>query len=224
MQRNGNPQAVDQFSSLARHLLTRYDVPTFLDEVWFLSNPSSGRTGYTIAEVFARAGHQVTLISGPTALNPPDGVALVSVISTVDLRDAVTQHAANADVIIMAAAPVDFRPAGRQPGKMKKTDDKMVVELVRNPDILKEIAQNKGGRILIGFALEATDLRSNALRKLKQKHLDLIVGNSPSAFGGDRTSVEILGPDGVVDILDDVSKEELAGRLLDLVESLSGGR
>ena len=205
-------------------LVTAGPTREHFDEVWFLSNPSSGRTGYVIAEVFAQAGHQVTLVSGPTALVPPEGVQLVSVISTVELHDAVTQHAATADVIIMAAAPIDFRPAERRPGKMKKTDDKMLVELVRNPDILKGIGRNKGARILIGFALEAADLRSNALRKLTEKNLDLIVANSPSAFGGDRTSVEILGPDGVVDILDDVSKEELAGRLLDLVGTLSGGR
>ena len=205
-------------------LVTAGPTREYFDEVWFLSNPSSGRTGFAIARVFADAGHDVTLVSGPTCLSAPVGVKFVPVTSTCELRDAVTQHVADAEVVIMAAAPVDYRPACPQAGKMKKTADKMLVELVRNPDILKGIGRNKGARILIGFALEAADLRSNALRKLTEKHLDLIVANSPSAFGGDRTSVEILGPGGVVDILDDVSKEELAGRLLDLVGNLSGGR
>ncbi len=200
-------------------LVTAGPTREYFDEVWFLSNPSSGRTGFAIARVFAEAGHDVTLISGPTFLSAPAGVEFVPVTSTVELRDAVTQHLADAEVVIMSAAPVDYRPACPQTGKMKKTADKMLVELVRNPDILKETGQNKGGRILIGFALEATDLRSNARRKLNEKNLDFIVVNSPSAFGGDRTSVEILDHDGVADTLSDVSKEELARRLLELVNA-----
>jgi phosphopantothenoylcysteine decarboxylase / phosphopantothenate---cysteine ligase len=205
-------------------LVTAGPTREHFDDVWFLSNPSSGRTGYTIAGAFALAGHEVTLISGPTTLKAPSGVKLVSVISADDMRQSVTQHIGSAEVVIMAAAPVDYRPAGRQAGKMKKSGAEMVVKLVKNPDILKEIGENKGGRILVGFALEATDLRSNALKKLKEKNLDLIVGNSPAAFAGERTSVEVFGPEGVVEILTDVTKEELAGRLLVLVEKLKRSR
>lgn len=194
------------------------------DEVWFLSNPSSGRMGYAIAEAFARGGHRVTLVSGPSGLEAPEGVKVVRVVTTGDMHQAVTQHLAAAEVVVMAAAPVDYRPAHRQPGKMKKSGSEMLVKLVRNPDILMEIGQQKGGRILVGFALEATDVRSNALKKLEEKNLDLIVANSPAAFAGERTSVEVLGREGVVEVLEDVTKEELAERLLGMVETLAGRR
>jgi len=205
-------------------LVTAGPTREYFDDVWFLSNPSSGRMGYVIADKFARAGHRVTLITGPTPLTPPAGVGVVSVISTEDMSRAVTQHVTLADVVIMAAAPVDYRPVRRQPGKVKKSDAEMLVKLERNPDILKGIGLDKGGRILVGFALEAADLRSNALKKLKEKNLDLIVANAPSAFAGERTSVELLGRDGVVEVLSDVSKEQLAERLLVRVETLAGGR
>jgi len=200
-------------------LITAGPTREYIDQVWFLSNPSSGRTGYALAGVFAEAGHDVTLISGPTSLAAPAGVRLVGVTSTEEMLSAVTQHVAAAEVVIMSAAPVDYRPVHRKAGKMKKSADKMLVELVRNPDILEQIGQDKGGRVLVGFALETDEVRSRALQKLKQKNLDLIVANTPSAFGGDRTSVEILGRDGVVDTLNDVTKEELGRRLLRLVEA-----
>lgn len=205
-------------------LVTAGATREYFDDVWFMSNPSSGRMGYIIAETFAQAGHGVTLISGPTELSAPKGVSVVRVTSTEELRQAVTQHIATARVMVMAAAPVDYRPAERVSGKMKKSGEEMLVKLVRNPDILKEIGQSKGGRILVGFALEATDLRRNALKKLREKNLDLIVANSPSAFGGERTSVEVLSRQGVLEILNDVSKKQLAGRLLDLVETLARRR
>lgn len=205
-------------------LVTAGPTREHLDEVWFLSNPSSGRMGYAIAQAFAKAGHHVTLISGPTGLATPHGATVVRVTSTEEMRRAVTQHVAAAEVVVMAAAPVDYRPAERQVGKMKKTGEEMLVKFVRNPDILREIGQNKGGRILVGFALEATDVRSNALKKLREKNLDLIVANSPASFAGERTSVEVLGRDGVVEVLNDVSKEQLAERLLGLVETLARSR
>ncbi len=205
-------------------LVTAGPTREHLDDVWFLSNPSSGLMGYVIAEVFARAGHAVTLVSGPTALAVPAGVEVVRVTSTEEMRDAVTQHFAAAEVVVMAAAPVDYRPEVRRAGKMKKSTEEIVVRLVRNPDILKGIGEKKGGRILIGFAMESANLRSNALKKLKEKNLDLIVANAPSAFGGQRTSVEVLGPEGVVEVLENVSKEDLAGRLLDRVKTLVRSR
>ena len=196
-------------------LVTAGPTREYFDEVWFLSNPSSGRMGFEVARVFAEKGHTVTLISGPTGLTSPEGV---------EMRDAVLQHLAHKEVVVMAAAPVDYRPLRPQVGKMKKSGDKMVMELVRNPDILKEIGQDKGGRIHVGFALETTNLRTEAVRKLSEKNLDFIVANTPAAFAGDRTSVEILGRDGVVDVLVDVSKRELAHRLLELVEETATTR
>ena len=107
---------------------------------------------------------------------------------------------------------------------MKKTADNMVMELVRNPDILQEIGQRKGGRIHVGFALEATDARQHALDKLKAKNLDFIVANSPASFAADRTSVDIIGRDGSVQTLTDVTKHELARRLLRIVTQTAGSR
>ena len=177
-------------------LITAGPTREYLDDVRFISNPSSGKMGFEFARVFQRAGHRVRLISGPVSLAPPKGIPCTSVTSTRDMKTAVDREFPWCDCLVMTAAPSDYRPARRQRGKIKKTEEKRVMELVRNPDILKGVSRRKGNRITVGFALESARLKQNALGKLTAKKLDLIVANRPDSFGADRVSVTLFGSDG----------------------------
>lgn len=200
-----------------------------LDPVRFLSNHSSGKMGYAIARAARDKGARVVLISGPVGLAAPRQVALVKVSSADEMRQAVLQHAEAADVIIKAAAVADYRPSARSEHKTKKGgNERMVIELERNPDILAELGRAKGSRILVGFAAETDDLLANARQKLEGKNLDMIVANDiteeGAGFDGDTNIVRLLTPDGKVESLPQMSKEEVASVLLDRVASLLSGR
>lgn len=200
-----------------------------LDPVRFLSNHSSGKMGYAIARAARDKGARVILISGPVGLTAPRQIALVRVTSADEMRQAVLQHAEAADVIIKAAAVADYRPVVRAERKTKKGgNERMVIELERNPDILAELGRAKGSRILVGFAAETDDLLANARQKLEGKNLDLIVANDiteeGAGFDGDTNIVRLLTPDGKVESLPQMSKEAVASVLLDKVASLLSGR
>ena len=203
-----------------RVLVTAGPTWEFIDEVRYIGSPSSARMGFAVAEVFAEAGHTVQLVTGPTHLEAPSGVECVRVVSAIEMREAVTRRLEAAEVLVMAAAVSDYRPRERVAGKRKRTGDKWVLELIENPDILKEAGHAKGDRVLVGFALESDSPRRGALEKLKAKQLDLIVVNAPSAFGADVTSVDIIDRAEQTTTLTNVTKRQVAEHLLHRVEEL----
>lgn len=178
-------------------LITAGPTREFFDPVRFLSNPSTGKMGYAIAEAAQKLGHQVTLISGPTQLTPPQVQKFEKTVSARDMYKAVMKHAPTMDVIIMTAAVSDYRPAKMFPNKVKKTGDKMLLEFVPNPDILATLGKKKRkGQVLVGFAAETQNLIPNALDKMKRKNLDYIVVNnvksSKTGFETDQNEVVII--------------------------------
>jgi len=195
-----------------------------IDPVRFLSNRSSGRMGYRLAEAARDRGARVILVSGPTRLAPPWGVELVPVRSVEEMRRAVLAHVERASVVIAAAAVSDYRPAARASAKLKKSGEGLLLELVRAPDILEELGRDKGQRLLVGFAAETEDLLVNARAKLERKNLDLVVANDVSGedtgFEVDTNAGHILRRDGTRAEVPPVSKRAMADRLLDEVVAL----
>jgi phosphopantothenoylcysteine decarboxylase/phosphopantothenate--cysteine ligase len=195
-----------------------------LDPVRFISNYSSGKMGYAIAEEARRRGAEVTLVSGPTQLTPPCGVDLAPVETAQEMFEAVVGRYDQMDVVIKAAAVADFRPRQKSIQKLKKQTTQPNLELERTPDILSYLGEHKSRQILVGFALESEDLLENAAIKLKQKNLDMIVANDltdPEAgFEVDTNLVTLLYSSGETIKLPILSKKELAGILLDKVAAL----
>lgn len=196
-----------------------------IDPVRFLSNYSSGKMGYAIAEAASHRGARVVLVSGPVNLPEPHGVETIQVASAMEMHQAVMAEAEHADIIIKAAAVADFRPTTCCEQKVKKgSSETMMVELQRNPDILAELGEKKGSRILIGFAAETEELLKNAREKLTRKNLDMIVANDVTqegaGFDGDTNIVRFLSADGSVEELPEMSKVLVAETLLDRVSAL----
>ncbi len=196
-----------------------------LDPVRFLSNYSSGKMGYAIARAARNRGARVILVSGPVSLTEPAGVETVHVVSAQEMYRAVMEKAVQADVIIKAAAVADFRPVRRGEQKTKKGPaEAMTVELQRNPDILAELGRQKGHRILVGFAAETEELLKHAREKLTGKNLDMIVANDVTqegaGFDGDTNIVRLLTADGKIEELPQMSKDLVAGLLLDRITAL----
>jgi phosphopantothenoylcysteine decarboxylase/phosphopantothenate--cysteine ligase len=205
-----------------------------LDPVRFLGNRSSGKQGYAFARAAVARGAEVTLITANVSLPDPAGAELVRVSTTEELRKAVLAAADGADVVVMAAAPADFRPAAVAPTKIKKADDGSAptIDLVRNPDIAAELGARKpSGQVLVAFAAETAETGdaaaiASARAKLVRKRADLIVLNLVGVdrvFGADRNSATVLGPHGVVAELGEQTKEDLADAVLSLVISADQG-
>ncbi|MGA8768219.1 MAG: bifunctional phosphopantothenoylcysteine decarboxylase/phosphopantothenate--cysteine ligase CoaBC [Candidatus Acidiferrales bacterium] len=196
-----------------------------LDPVRFLSNRSSGKMGYALAEAAARRGAHVVLVSGPTDLSAPEGVDWVPVRSTEEMRHAVHERAAEANVVIMAAAVADYRPAAAQSHKLKRGDAGLTLELEPTPDILAELGrdaiQQRGQRVLVGFAAETDNLAENARGKLARKGADMIVANDVTqegaGFDTDTNIVTIFLRDGREFPLPKLTKFEVANHILDRV-------
>jgi len=205
-------------------LVTAGPTREYLDDVRFLTNASSGKMGFAIAGAAARAGHTVTLIAGPVVLASPPGVRREDVVSAEEMRNCVLHHFENCDALVMTAAVCDYRPAKRHPGKIKKDAAELVVRFLRNPDILGEIGARKGNKILIGFALEAQAGEHNALLKLRQKNLDAVVLNGPQAMAADRSTATIIQRNGHKTVLPEMPKEEIAGHIVTLLETLASER
>ncbi len=207
-----------------RVLVTAGPTQEPLDPVRFITNHSSGKMGFALAQAARRRGADVTLVSGPVSLEAPPGVEVVPVQDARSMRDAVMSRLAGADVIIKAAAVSDYRPSETSLSKIKKSDETLTVTLERNPDILASVGEEKGNRILVGFAMETEDLVENAQRKLVSKNLDLIVANDLSepgaGFRHDTNAVRILDRDGGVETLPLMDKKEVADRVLDRVAAL----
>ena len=196
-----------------------------IDPVRYLTNKSSGKMGYAIAAAAARRGAEVTLISGPVALEKPDGVTRVFIESTIDLYREMEARCEAQDVIIQAAAPADYRPEHVAEQKIKKTgDEPFDVHLVQNPDVAAMVGQHKRpGQILVGFAAETQNLSENAGKKLLKKNLDFIVGNDvtrPGAGFDVYTNIVTFYDAKGETALPQLLKSEVADRILDHVKEL----
>lgn len=200
-----------------------------IDPVRFVSNHSSGRMGVALASSAWRRGANVSLVAGPLSIEPPTGPELVSVETTEEMAHAVEALISKADVLIMAAAPADFRPAKVAGSKIKKGKSAPVLELENTTDILRAtISKRRKKAIIVGFALETDDIVANARKKLADKMLDLIVLNDatePGAgFGVDTNRVTLIDRAGAEEVLPLLSKAEVADAILDRVERLANGR
>ena len=193
-----------------------------IDPVRYVGNRSSGKMGFAMAEAARDRGAEVTLITGPTALEGPPGIEVIQVQTALQMRDAVKKATAQADVLIMAAAPADFRPATVAKNKIKKeSTPQLSLQLVPNPDILSEV---QGDIVKVGFAAETEDLVKNATAKLKRKSLHLIVANNiteaHSGFGTDTNKVTLIDSQGKIEALPLLPKSEVADKVLDKVVNL----
>lgn len=228
-------QVLDRKSDLEgkRVVVTAGGTQEPIDPVRLICNRSSGRMGYALAEAARERGAKVILITAPTTLYAPDGVEVLQVQTALQMREAVLKAVPEADVLIMAAAVADYRPATAAKSKLKKEEfPLMQLELIRNPDIIGEV---KGNLIKVGFAAESENMVQNATIKLKNKGLNLIVANNiteaGSGFGVDTNKVALVDSKGKVEDLPLLPKSEVAHKILDKVAALlaaaeasSGGR
>jgi phosphopantothenoylcysteine decarboxylase/phosphopantothenate--cysteine ligase len=194
----------------------------YLDPVRFVSNPSSGRMGYAVAEAARDRGAEVVLVSGPTCLKAPWGVEVVRVESALEMRQAILERYPWAKAVVMAAAVADYRPAEVLKDKEPKAEAEKTIRLVPNPDILKELGERKEGRVLVGFAMETASGLERAQEKLRRKNLDLIalnwVNREGVGFGSPENEVVLIARDGRVLELPRMEKRQVAHRILDLVK------
>ncbi len=179
-----------------RVLITAGPTREYLDDVRYLSNGSSGRMGYAIAQAALQHGWQVVLVSGPVELSAPPGCEFHPVITTAQMKDACERLFPTCDGVIATAAVCDYKPVQRVTGKMKKIGGPITVEMIETDDVLAELGKTKGNRWVLGFALEAQNPRENALQKLRRKNCNWIVLNSPEAIGSEENSVELISSSG----------------------------
>ena len=201
-----------------RVLITAGPTRETLDPVRYITNRSSGKMGYALAKQAYLWGAEVTLISGPTSLRPFPGIKRINIESAREMHDIVLKNYEDQDVIIKAAAVADYRPKNSAEHKIKKQPGALMLELERNPDILADLGQKKGNRILIGFAAETNNVLEYAAEKAKRKNLDFIVANDltqPGAgFGVDTNIISLVFPDGRIMSLPQMDKEEVAREIL----------
>jgi phosphopantothenoylcysteine decarboxylase/phosphopantothenate--cysteine ligase len=205
-------------------LVTAGPTQEAIDPVRFISNRSSGKMGYAIANAAAQRGASVVLVSGPVAIPPPANVELVSVHTAEEMRAAVMQHLGAATIVIKNAAVADYHVSDIPKQKLKKTATRLSLELDPTPDILAELGQKKGDRLLIGFAAETDNLLDEARRKMTTKNCDMLVANQVNregvGFEADRNEVDIVTRDGRVIHAGPADKSEIAERILDQVATL----
>lgn len=202
-----------------RVLVTAGPTEESLDPVRFLTNHSTGKMGYAMAENALARGAGVTLVTGPVSIPAPAGAEVIRVRSALEMREAVLSRAAKADLVVMAAAVADYRPEAVSADKIKKSDGEMTLPLVRNPDILKELGQTKRpGQLLCGFSMETRDLVENSAKKLTAKHCDLIAANNlrteGAGFGTETNVMTLLTREGAEE-LPLLPKGEVAARIFD---------
>ena len=205
-----------------RVLITAGPTREAFDPIRFVSNASTGATGIAIAREAALRGAEVTLLLGPTLLEPPSGVTTHRFTTAQELLDLALAHGARAELVIASAAVADWRPAHRAESKLKKTDDDLVVEMLRNPDVLAAIAERYDDAFLVGFAAETEEHEAHAREKLERKGLQAIVVNDvrgERGFGVGENALTLLWKDGRKE-LGTAQKAELAARLLDAIEEL----
>ena len=196
-----------------------------IDPMRYITNRSTGKMGYSIAKEAIERGADVTLITGPTNLTPPQNLKkLVKIESAKDMYEAVLANLDENDVVIKSAAVADYKPKNYSNKKIKKSDDDLVIELDRNKDIAQEIGKIKNNKILVGFAAETNDLIENASLKIKKKNLDFIVANDltkeGAGFGVDTNIVKIIDKEGNITEYPKIKKEEVANIILDKIKEL----
>ena len=163
-----------------RFLVTAGPTREPIDPVRYISNRSSGKMGYAIAQAVLEAGHEVTLISGPVNLDPPGSAHLISILTSDEMYDVVHQHARECDVLVMCAAVADYKPANVSARKIKKRNESLRLDLIPTRDILASLPKQDRGFLVVGFAAETNDLEKNAQKKLREKNCDIIVANDVS--------------------------------------------
>lgn len=195
----------------------------YLDPVRFISNPSSGKMGYAVAEAARDRGAEVTLISGHTALADPYGMQTERVESADEMLRALSAHLGEADTLVMTAAVADWRAVDIPQEKQSKMGERQTLDLIRTPDILSELAPHKGNRVFVGFAMETQQGVERAADKARRKGLDFICLNYPkregSAFGGDDNQITLVMPTGEAETWPRMSKRAVADAILDRVQS-----
>ncbi|NLB59783.1 MAG: hypothetical protein GX806_01700 [Lentisphaerae bacterium] len=209
-----------------RILITAGPTREPIDPVRFISNRSSGKMGYAVARAALRQGHETVLISGPVALPPPEQVEVLSVLTAQEMLAAIQQRLAWCEVLVMAAAVCDWRPRYPCSQKIKKLQMSHALQLKPTPDILRAVRAQKEHRIFVGFAAETRDLIKEAKRKLIEKDLDLIVANDVSqpgaGFDVDTNQVVMIGAAGESIKLPLLSKDEVAARIIQWLETRAG--
>lgn len=202
-----------------RVLITAGPTREYLDDVRFLSNASSGRMGYALAAACREKGHEVVLVSGPVELTAPPGCEFHAIETTDQLRQTCLTLFPDCDGVIATAAVCDYRPANRMTGKISKTGQPIVLELVETSDVLAELGAGKGHRWIVGFALESQDPRNNAMRKLRMKNCSCIVLNNTSAISALTNNIEVLSPDAATIAQYSGLKEDIARKLVSFIET-----
>jgi phosphopantothenoylcysteine decarboxylase/phosphopantothenate--cysteine ligase len=197
-------------------LITAGPTREAIDPVRYISNRSSGKMGYAIAEAALDAGHDVILISGPVNLAPPRNTKFISVSTSDEMFDAVNQHADTSDICVLCAAVADYKPVQVSPVKIKKRAGKFSLELIPTPDILQSLGQRQNRTfLLVGFAAETDRLEANAMEKLRKKNCDIIVGNDArTAMETDENELLILFRDGETKKISRAPKKFLARELV----------
>jgi phosphopantothenoylcysteine decarboxylase/phosphopantothenate--cysteine ligase len=226
----GRALATDEAFSGTHVLVTAGPTHEPIDPVRYVGNRSSGRMGYAIAQAAWRRGADVTLVSGPSSLDPPFGVDLIRVETAQEMHEAVSARIGSTEVNVFSAAVADFRPADARESKLKRSDagDTMTLDLTQNPDVANDTrSARKSGSVNIGFALETDDVLVHAAGKLERKGFDLLVANDATeegaGFGVSTNRVTVLLPDGSNEELPLMSKDEVADEMLDRVRPLLHG-
>ncbi|MDU5109423.1 MAG: bifunctional phosphopantothenoylcysteine decarboxylase/phosphopantothenate--cysteine ligase CoaBC [Clostridium sp.] len=197
--------------------------PTYsnIDPVRFITNKSTGKMGYYIAEEARDRGADVTLVSGPTNLKPPSGVKVINITTNEEMKEAIFENYDDSNIVIKSAAVADYKIKNYSNDKIKKGDGDLVLTFVRDNDILKLLGEKKTNQILVGFAAESTNISENARRKLENKNLDYIVANditsSDTGFGSDDNKVVIFTKDGEEINLEKMSKRKVASKIFDTI-------
>ncbi|MDR2709528.1 MAG: hypothetical protein LBC07_06110 [Elusimicrobiota bacterium] len=189
----------------------------YIDPVRFITNESSGKMGQALANAVLAAGHKLTFITGPAAFLPEtksSNLNIINVMSALEMFKALKENFKQADIIISAAAIADFRVKKISKHKIKKSAD-LTLELIKNPDLISFCGKHKKQKVVVGFALETQKLLENAKKKLLEKNLDLIVANTQKSFGADISAAYILSRDKDTIKLLNVSKDEIARRIVD---------
>jgi phosphopantothenoylcysteine decarboxylase / phosphopantothenate---cysteine ligase len=208
-----------------RFVVTAGPTRESIDPVRFISNRSSGKMGYAIADAAIAAGHDVTLISGPASVTPPEGAQFISITTSDELHDEVHRAVRECDVLVMCAAVSDYKPAEVGPRKMKKPKNSFPLELIPTRDILASLPKENRGYLVIGFAAETHDLELNAQKKLREKNCDMIVANdvskTDSGMESDENAVTIFFRNGESKTISRRSKKIIARELVKIISKMS---
>lgn len=230
---------IDKIIEVVKQILIKKDLPLKskkvlitagatrepIDVIRYISNPSSGKMGYALAKEAKKLGGEVTLISGPTYLSQVEGIKMIKVDTALEMREVASREYNNHDIIVFAAAICDFRPKEVHKGKIRKKGQSFSLELVENPDILKELGSKKEGKILVGFAAEDSDDIKNAIIKLKEKNLDLIIFNNVTEAGAgfdvDTNKIKIITKEEIVKEFPLLTKQEVSQKIFKEIINLT---